>query len=149
MGLVNMISKFIAILTVIVLVMLGGIYILGQEKDASVIDVSVYVYLDNDGSVHIAYINGTLRPVNKVSVPTGDIVETPGVVANVIYNEDFIGYWTSTRINESVPLNSTTTYNLTVGLFETPTQGDNVSVSVRLVGFYGEELDSIMATFKI
>ena len=145
----GMISKFIAILTVIILVMVGVFYLLGEEKDASVMDVRVDLYLDNDGFLHIILINGTLRPVNKISMPTGDIVETPGVVANVIYNEDFIGYWTSTRINESVPLNSTTTYNLTVGLFENPMRGDNVSISVRLVGFYGEELESIMTTFKI
>lgn len=145
----NTISKFITIIVVIVLVMVGIFYILGEKKDASVMDLRVDVYLDNDGYLHITLINGTVRPVNKISMPTGDIVETPGVVANVIYNEDFIGYWTSTRINESVPLNSTTTYNLTVGLFKNPVPGDNVSVSVRLVGFYGEELDSIMTTFKL
>ena len=149
MAIVTLISKFIVIIAVIILLMIGGIYIMGQEKDASVIDLRVDVYLDNDGFLHIVFINGTLRPVNKISMPTGDLVETPGVVANVIYNEDFIGYWTSTKINESISLNSTTTYNLTVGLFETPTIGDNVSVSVRLVGFYGEELESIMTTFKI
>ena len=140
--------KIIIAIAILISIFAGSFYFIGQEKSATVMDTSVDVFLDNSGNVHITKIEGTLREVNKVSMPKGDNMIAPGVVVNVIYNYRMIGYWASVGINPAAPLNSTTTYNMTVGLFENPKRGDNVSISARLVGFRGEELDSIMTTFK-
>ena len=145
----GMISKFIVILTVIILVMVGVFYLFGEEKDASVMDASVDVLLDEDGFWHITYINGTFREANKLSIPKGGEVKVPGITANVIYDGEMIGYWTSVRLDPTVPRNSTKTYNFTIGLFKTPVEGDNVSLSVRTVGFVGEELDSFKTKVKV
>ena len=149
MAVMNIITKFVAIIVVIVLVMVGVFYSLGGENDASVMDVRVGVLLDGAGNAHITYINGSMRDVNKISVPKGGAVDMPGVVANVVYEEDFIGYWTSVKLDPNAPLNATTNYNLTIGLFNNPEIGENISISVRLVGYVGEEIDSVITTFKI
>ncbi|MFA4934834.1 MAG: hypothetical protein WC568_03260 [Candidatus Methanoperedens sp.] len=141
--------KSVILIAILILIMVGIFYFIGKESSGSMMDVSVDVFLDNGGFAHISNINGTLREVNKISIPKGNEIITPGVTANVIYNQFMIGYWTSAGINPAVPLNSTTTYNLTVGLFENPKRGSDVSITVRLVGFRGEELDSIVTTFKI
>lgn len=145
----NSLSKLIIATVIIVSIMLGTFYFIGQEKSGSVMDVSVDVFLDNGGNAHITNIKGDLRDVTKVSIPKGNNVIAPGVVAVVIYKQRLIGYWTSAGINLAAPLNSVTTYNLTVGLSEKPANGDYVSISAKLVGFGGEELDSVMTTFKI
>ena len=145
----GMISKFIVILTVIILVMVGIFYSVGQEKDASVVDVSVDVLLDEDGFWHITYINSTFREANKLSTPKGGDIKVPGIIANVLYDGEMIGYWTSVSLDPTVPRNSTKTYNLSIGLFEKPVEGDNVSVSVRTIGFVGEELDSFKTRVKV
>ena len=136
-------------MVIIVLVMVGVFYSVGLKKDASVMDVRVDVLLDGAGNGHITYINGSMRDVNKISVPKGGPVDMPGIVANVVYEEDIIGYWTSVKIDPHAPLNSTISYNLTVGLFEKPESGENVSISVRLVGYIGDELDSVITTIKL
>lgn len=141
--------KSLILIAIVILIMVGIFYFIGKESSGGVMDVSVDVFLDNGGSAHISKVNGTLREVNKISIPKGNEVITPGVTANVIYKQRLIGYWTSVGLNPAVPLNSTATYNLTVGLLEKPAKGDDVSITVRLVGFRGEELDSIMTTFKI
>ena len=33
--------------------------------------------------------------MNKISLPKGNDMITPGVVVNVIYNKRVVGYWTS------------------------------------------------------
>ena len=149
MAVMNIITKFVAIIVVIVLVMVGVFYSLGGENDASVMDVRVGVLLDGAGNAHITYINGSMRDVNKISVPKGGAVDMPGVVANVVYEEDFIGYWTSVKLDPNAPLNSTIPYNLTIGMFKKPESGENVSISVRLVGYIGDELDSAITTIKL
>lgn len=141
--------KSVILIAILILIMTGILYFLGQEKSGSMMDVSVDVFLDNGGYAYISKVNGTLREVNKISVLKGNEVITPGVTANVIYKQRLIGYWTSAGINPAVPLNSTATYNLTVGLIEKPAKGDDVSITVRLVGFRGEELESVVTTFKI
>ena len=145
----GMISKFIAILTVIVIVMVGIFYVMGEEKNASVMDVTVDVFYDLEGNAYIKYINGSFREVNKISLPKGGEIDLPGVVANIVYDGDFIGYWTSVKLDPNAPLNATTTYNFTVGLFNNPERGEDISISVRLVGYTGEELDSAITTFKL
>lgn len=145
----NILSKIIVSIILIVAIMTGTFYAIGQQKHGSVMDLSVYVLIDNEKNPHIVYINGTLRDVNQISLPKGNDIITPGVVANVIYHGDLIGYWTSVKLDASVPLNSTTQYNLTVGLFKKPAKGDDVSINARVVGFRGEVLDSVMTTFKI
>ena len=112
-------------------------------------DVNVVVYLDEEGSAKIISVNGTLREVNQISLPKDNDFVTPGVVANVLYKKRLIGYWVSTGVNSDMPLNSTATYNLTVGLLDSPVKGENVSITARLVGFRSEELDSVMTTFEI
>ena len=149
MVVMNIITKLVAIIVVIVLVMVGIFYSLGVQKDASAMDVSVYVYVDDNGNAQIVHINGSLREVNKVSMPKGNDVETPGVIVNVINKGDFIGYWTSVKLDPNAPLNSTTSYNLTVGLFENPERGDNVNISARIVGFTGGEMDSAKTKISI
>ena len=145
----DMISKFIAILTVIILVMVGVFYSFGAEKDASVMDVTVDVLLDGDGYWHITYVNGTFREANRISIPKGGEIKVPGIIANVIYDGKMIGYWESVSLDPTVPRNSTKTYNFTVGLFENPLEGENASISVRTIGFVGEELDSFKTRVKV
>lgn len=144
----HILSKIIVAIIIIVSVMTGIFYVLGQQKHGSVMDLRVYVFIDNEKNPHIVAINGTLRDVNAISLPKGSDVITPGIVANVIYRDDLIGYWTSEKLDASVPLNSTTTYNLTVGLFKKPEKGDDVSITARVLGFRGEPLDSVVITFK-
>ena len=145
----DMISKFIAILTVIILVMVGVFYLFGEEKDASVMDVTVDVLLDGDGYWHITYINGTFREANRISIPKGGEIKVPGIIANVIYDGEMIGYWKSVSLNQTAPRNSTKTYNFTVGLFKNPVKGDNATISVRTIGFVGEELESFKTKIKV
>jgi hypothetical protein len=142
----NPLTKLFIFIFIVISILVGSFYLIGKEKSGNVMDVSVTVFLDNGGIPHIAQVNGTLRESYKVSIPRGNEVITPGVVANVIYNNELIGYWTSVGINTTIPLNSTTTYNLTVGLLVNPARGDKVSISARLVGFRGEEFDSVMTT---
>lgn len=145
----DIITKFVAIIVVIVLVMVGGFYSFGEEKDASVMDVTVDVLLDEDGFWHITYINGTFREANKLSIPKGSEILLPGVLGNVIYDGEMIGYWTSISLDPTVPRNSTKTYNFTVGLFENPVEGENATISVRTIGFVGEELESYKTKVKV
>ena len=149
MDVMNIITKFTTIIVVLVLVMVGIFYSLGEENDASVMDVTVDVLLDEDGFWHITYINGTFREANRLSIPKGGEVKVPGITTNVIYDGEMIGYWTSVSLDPTVPRNSTKTYNLSIGLFEKPVEGDNVSVSVRTIGFVGEELDSFKTRVKV
>ncbi|MDP2841381.1 MAG: hypothetical protein Q8O17_03780, partial [Candidatus Methanoperedens sp.] len=142
-------SKIIVSIILIVAIMTGTFYVIGQQKHGSVMDLRVYVFIDNEKNPHIVAINGSLRDVNAISLPKGNEVITPGIIANVIYQDNLIGYWTSEKLDASVPLNSTTAYNLTVGLLKKPAKGDDVSITARVLGFRGEELDSIMTTFKI
>lgn len=145
----NSLTKIVVAIIIIASIMAGGFYFLGQEKSGNVVDVSVDVFLDNGGNAHIVGIKGTLREVSKFSLPKGNDLATPGVLANVIYKQHMIGYWTSEKLNIAAPLNSITTYNITVGLFENPVKGDDVSLSVRLVDVRGKDLESILATIKI
>lgn len=145
----NSLTKIIVAIIIIASLMAGGFYLLGQEKSGNVVNVSVDVFLDNGGNAHIVGIKGALREVNKFSLPKGNDLATPGVLANVIYKQHMIGYWTSEKLNPAAPLNSTTTYNITVGLFENPIRGDEVSLSVRLIDSMGKDLDSKLATVKI
>jgi len=138
------------IITTIVLVsaiITGTLYFIVQEKSGSVVDVKVEVYLDNQGYAHITNLSATLRHVSKISIPRGNDLKTPGVVVNVIHNKHVIGYWTSTGLNLNAPLNSTITYNLTVGLTENP-EGD-IDVIAKLVGFRGETWDSKMFILNV
>lgn len=141
--------KSVILIAIVILIMVGIFYFIGKESTGGVMDVSVDVFLDNGGYPHISKVSGTLREVNKISIPKGNDVITPGVTANVIYNGRLNGYWTSAGINATVPLNSTATYNLTVGLLDKPAKGNDVSITVRLFGIKGEEFDSIVTTFKI
>lgn len=145
----NIITKFVAIIVVIVFVMVGGFYSFGEDRDASVMDVTVDVLLDEDGFWHITYINGTFREANKLSIPKGGEIQVPGIVANVIYDGDMIGYWTSVSLDPTVPRNSTKTYNFTVGLFNNAVEGDNATISVRTIGFVGEELESFKTKVEV
>ena len=149
MSVMNLITKFIAIIVVIVLVMVGGIYIMGQEKDSSVMDVSVDVLLDEDGYWNMTYVNGTFREVNALDTPKGGDMFTPGLVTNVIHEGRFIGQWTSVMLDANAPLNSTKTYNMTIGLFKKPVNGDSVNLTVRIVGFHGEDRQSFRVPFIV
>lgn len=145
----NPLTKIITVIVIVISILAVSFYFLGQEKSGSVMDVNVDVFMDENGTVHITNINGNLREMNKISIPKGNEMMLPGMLANVIYNEELIGYWTSERLNVDVPRNSITTYKITVGLFENPARGDNVSVTARIIGYKGETIESFMTTFKI
>ena len=129
--------------------MVGIFYSIGEKRDASVLDVTVDVLLDEDGFWHITYINGTFREANKISIPKGNEIKVPGIIANVIYDGEMIGYWDSVSLDQTVPRNSTKTYNFTVGLYKKPVNGDNATISVRTIGFVGEELESFKTEIKV
>lgn len=100
-------------------------YYLGQRSDAAVLQVQVKVKGDIS-SATIEDITAYSELINKVSLPKGNPLITPGVTVVVMQNKQIIGEWTS------VVYNGEGVYNLTVGLTKIPKAGETVRVIARV-----------------
>lgn len=119
-------KRILLIIGFTVVILLASIYYLGEQKQASVLQVQVVVK-GNNNSATIEGITAHLEQVNKISVPKGTPLITPSVTLVVLQNMRMIGEWTS------VPYNGSGVYNLKVGLTKYTKPGETVRVTARVL----------------
>ncbi|VVB97785.1 Uncharacterised protein [uncultured archaeon] len=134
--------KNLLLLVVIVGIIAGGI-LYTTRNDAEYINVRINLtQFDNNSAPTIDNMTAFLVPTTKVSEPKGTQLFTPGIVVKIFQNDETgttmdISDWTS------VPYTGNGTYNLPVGLWKYPKQGEFVLINVRLVDAEGTEFTSV------
>lgn len=130
-------TKIIIAVGIVVALLLVFIFVIGQQKNASVLQVQVEVKGDLENST-IDNINAHLESVKQISEPKGGTtLFTPGITVVVIQDMQMIGEWTS------VPYDGPKVYNFTVGLTKYPKSGDNVSVVVRVINAQSQNIQVV------
>lgn len=123
--------KILIVISITAVLVFASVVYIGKKEEGLIIQAEIGIkgsVSENKTIPVIESISAHFEPYSAVSVPKGSgNIDSPGIVAVVIYNQQMIGEWTS------VPYKGTGMYNITIGLSTKPNPGDMVNVIIRVL----------------
>jgi len=139
----NAFTKMIVAIILLIVILTGVFYIEGSKKSGRVADITVFVEIQNE-SVRITNIEGNLEAISKVGVPAGGRLVAPGVAVLIIQEMKPVSDWYSLTL-----MNSSRTYNFRIGLYDSFSEDNPVSVYVQAIDRNSRELMSVQKSLLL
>lgn len=130
----NTFVKIVIGIILIIAVLIGVFYIEGKTKSASVANITIFIEGQNESSIKITNIEGSLEKVSKSGMPRGGNLVAPGIAITLRQNMIPISDW------YSLPLKGPSTYNLKIGLDESFSENIPTMVYVQAIDNKSQEI---------
>lgn len=135
--------KMIIGIILIIAVLIGVFYIEGKTKSANVANITVFIEGQNESSIQITSIEGSLEKVSRSGMPRGGNLVAPGIAVTLRQNMIPISDW------YSLPLKGPGAYNLKIGLDESFSENIPTMIYVQAIDSRSQEITAAQKEFLL
>lgn len=139
----NTFVKIVVGVILIIAVLMGVFYIEGKTKSASVANITIFIEGQDESSIQITDIEGSLEKASKTGMPRGGNLVAPGIAIMARQNMIPISDWYSS------PFSGPGTYNLKIGLDESFSENIPTMIYVQAIDSKSQKIISAQKEFLL